>query len=178
MKDLFLDDESALRTILLVPNNRGTDVVQTTVGGRHLCAAKILFPLLPRRLWSSPNSQGIFPLHVAVERGWREGAEFLLDALGPGGALARDDNGAAPLHVAAFIGDVGCVQALLLAGVDVEIRDGEGRTALWLAKLKGFYEVARLLTDAGARNDLDGMAEEIEERSRRREEGKNKKAIA
>lgn len=54
------------------------------------------------------------------------------------------------LHAAAGRGDLDIIDLLLAAGADLEARDHEGRTPLFLALRGGHGEAARRLLDAGA----------------------------
>ena len=177
LRSLYGDgDRDALLSLLCACNKNGTDVVQTVCSGSHLQTAKVLRDLLPAENWGRADSKrGLYPLHVAVERGWQEGVELILSIVGSDGTAVRDLNGATPLHVAAFVGHCSCVSPLINADADIEARDGSGRTALWLAKLKGFDGVATLLEEAGAKDNLKGMAEEIEQSDTRRREAERKR---
>jgi len=70
-----------------------------------------------------------------------------------GGGQASADSGphaSASLLDAIRAGDPEEVKALLAAGADANVRDGEGWTALMLVTVKGHLEVARALLNAGA----------------------------
>ncbi|KAG7398731.1 hypothetical protein PHYBOEH_010573 [Phytophthora boehmeriae] len=56
--------------------------------------------------------------------------------------------GYSPLANACFQGHIHCVQALLAAGVDCNIRDAQGNTPLHIATSCGKSEVVRLLLEA------------------------------
>lgn len=64
---------------------------------------------------------------------------------GVGAAAAAQDL----LH-AARSGDTAAVVAQLSAGADVNVADGEGVTALYIAADRGFVDIAKVLLDAGA----------------------------
>lgn len=64
----------------------------------------------------------------------------------------RANDGCTALILAASAGDIGIVQVLLNKGADVSRKlTATGKTALMLAKEKGYDEVARLLKQAGAK---------------------------
>jgi ankyrin repeat protein len=59
--------------------------------------------------------------------------------------------GAAPLHIAAQIGHVSVVQALITVGADIDVRDGDGgRTPFFMAAYYGHPEIVAVLSAAGA----------------------------
>jgi ankyrin repeat protein len=62
-----------------------------------------------------------------------------------------DSNGATALMWAAHRGYTDAVQALLDAGVDVNVRNRGGYTALMLAEFNGYPKVVQLLKAAGAK---------------------------
>ena len=72
------------------------------------------------------DESGRTPLHYAAGLG-ASAVEMLLAK----GALvnAQADDGRTPLHVAVDRGSVSAVEALLRAGADAELSDGQGRTA-------------------------------------------------
>ena len=51
---------------------------------------------------------------------------------------------------AATRGDVGAIRALIAAGINVDVRDQRGYTALWNAILRGHNDAAMFLLDTGA----------------------------
>jgi hypothetical protein len=61
---------------------------------------------------------------------------------------ARDDTGAAPIHVAAFQGHVAVTRALLTAGANPAAVDARGRSPLDLAFAKGSATLVKLLDTA------------------------------
>lgn len=62
----------------------------------------------------------------------------------------RDDLENTALHEAASAGDLGTVKALLAAGADIEARDADGCSALYIAAWMDHEDVARVLIEAGA----------------------------
>ncbi|CAM9810930.1 unnamed protein product [Scytosiphon promiscuus] len=58
-----------------------------------------------------------------------------------------------PLHFAAAGGHASMVRALVRAGADVDVEDGDGCTPLHLAVFRGFEGVVTFLVQAGARVD-------------------------
>lgn len=112
------------------------------------------------------DANNLTPLHVAAEKARAEIAKTLIEH---GAALeARDVYGFTPLMVTAFYmriqwveqrgarfkfvqGDnIEVAQHLVDAGADVNARDGEGASALYLAAVEGHDAVVRLLLDHGA----------------------------
>ena len=55
-----------------------------------------------------------------------------------------------PIHMAVNNGDADCLELLLTAGGDVNARDGDGQTALYVGADIGILSVMRLLVNAGA----------------------------
>jgi ankyrin repeat protein len=96
------------------------------------------------------------PLQGACRNGQTEVVALLLRSPGPSGRdnevqwrcwLHEIHSGQTALHVAVEEGHVGCVQALVDAGFDVNTRNREEAPALHYAK---DVEIARILLDAGA----------------------------
>lgn len=62
----------------------------------------------------------------------------------------RQDTPAAALWFASYAGDLALVERLIAEGVDVNLWDQHGRSALTFAADAGHLEVTRRLTEAGA----------------------------
>lgn len=101
-------------------------------------------------------------LHTAVERGYADVLEALLD----GGAdiEAKGNEGARPLAAACGFGRVECAKTLLRRGAEVDARDDLSRTALMSAcsnaRFESVADCARLLLRSGAdteAKDIIGM---------------------
>ena len=65
-----------------------------------------------------------------------------------------------PLVTAARMGQTDCVKLLLgcLPELDIERKDGQGRTSLWHAVQEQRDDVVALLVEAGARLFYEGIA--------------------
>ncbi|SFG11076.1 Ankyrin repeat [Novosphingobium sp. CF614] len=81
------------------------------------------------------DDHGRTPLQLAVNLGWREGAEFLVEH----GARtsASNDAGETPLISAVHRHDMQLMKVLLQAGADPDRADNSGRSARDYAKLEG-----------------------------------------
>lgn len=81
------------------------------------------------------DDHGLTPLQLAVNLGWREGAEFLVEH----GARTdvSNDAGETPLISAVHRKDTQLIKALLEAGADPDWADNSGRSARDYAKLEG-----------------------------------------
>ena len=89
----------------------------------------------------------------------------ILPALMLSAALAQTPPSAAEIssykgiHLAAADGNSGAVQSMATAGVDLELRDGNGRTPFLIAAYRGHAHVMETLAAAGANvNALDAQS--------------------
>ena len=95
-------------------------------------------------------------LHHACQNGHKEAAKTLLragaSANEPGGLaqMARYPQELRPLHWAAFMGHGDVVRLLLEHGADVHAKDGDGRSALFLATRWAHAGAVQALLDGGA----------------------------
>ena len=63
---------------------------------------------------------------------------------------AKDNNGATPLHLAAYNGHGEAVDVLLEKGADFNAKNNDGATPLHLAAYNGHGEAVRVLLEKGA----------------------------
>lgn len=89
--------------------------------------------------------EGRTPLMLLNEK---QGIDLLIEAGGK--PDAQDKAGKSALIHHAINNEIGAVKALIAAKADLNIRDASGRTALRHAKQAGNFEIAKLLTEAGA----------------------------
>ena len=90
------------------------------------------------------------PLHCAVARhgSEAEAVEMTRLLLAAGAeANAANDNGQTPLH---WVHHAACVDLLVDAGADLEVRDGGGRTPICIAVARGRHEAVLRMADRGA----------------------------
>ena len=100
------------------------------------------------------NACGLTPVHLAAIFNRPKILEWLLDQ----GADVddKDDFGGLPIHKAAFVGSLGCVQALVNRRAFVKAEDIDGNTPLLLSMKEGHWDVADyLLTNNVLRADID-----------------------
>ncbi len=100
------------------------------------------------------NSCGLSPVHLAAIFNRPKILEWLLDQ----GADAddKDDFGGLPIHKAAYVGSLGCVQVLVNRRAFVKAEDIDGNTPLLLAMMEGHWDVADyLLTNNVLKADMD-----------------------
>lgn len=88
-------------------------------------------------------------LHWAARRGWESTVSALLQH-GASTSLTTKLDGWNALHLAAIEGHVNIVALLIKAKVDLNARDVQLRTALYLSTWAGFSEIAKELLDNGA----------------------------
>ena len=106
------------------------------------------------------DSGGFTALHHASEYGLTEGVRYLCVERGADVNKSTTGWGNTPLTLASRNGNVEAVRVLLEAGADVNKRDSEGRTPLYIALVAEFWypeqryqdkaKVAALLREAGA----------------------------
>ncbi|KAJ5472647.1 hypothetical protein N7530_006648 [Penicillium desertorum] len=92
------------------------------------------------------DMHGNTPLGVAAENGHEGVVRRLLTGPRQADPNARDENGQAPLFGAAYFGHTGVVKLLLEArGIDPQLCDTDGNTALQVAAENGNQEVVEVL---------------------------------
>lgn len=84
---------------------------------------------------NAADDHGRTPLELAVNLGWREGAEFLLEQ--KASPHVSNDAGETPLIFAVHRKDLQLTKALLQAGADPDRADNSGRSARDYAQLEG-----------------------------------------
>ncbi|TET39409.1 MAG: hypothetical protein E3J72_00575 [Planctomycetota bacterium] len=92
---------------------------------------------------------GRYPLHIAVERGYRDAAKILL-ARGADVDARTVPTRSTPLHLAALKGDEEMVSILISAGAKVDARNNERWTPLHNTAMYGRIKVAEFLISKGA----------------------------
>jgi hypothetical protein len=85
----------------------------------------------------------VYPLHAAIRENDISRIKSLIDKKTALNAL--DPNGRTPLQMAAALGQLDTVGALLTAGADLEVKSSDGETALTLAVEQAHLEVVRTL---------------------------------
>lgn len=97
---------------------------------------------------NTTDTYGRTPLRLAVDED--ENATKIVKALLEKGAepdKVRDTNMTTPLQIAAEIGNVEIVKALLAAGADANIRNNHNKTPLELAEYEGQTEVMKIIQE-------------------------------
>jgi len=84
---------------------------------------------------NAADDHGRTPLELAVNRGWREGAQFLLQQ--KASPDVSNDAGETPLIFAVHRKDIELTKALLQAGANPDRADNSGRSARDYAALEG-----------------------------------------
>lgn len=110
-----------------------------------------------RAIINAKDSVGSTPLHLVACSG--------VDVAETVGVLVRygadtgveDSEGFTPAHRAAFVGDVNCLRAFIIAGFDVSIRGPSGRTILHDAVEGGLHVMKYLLREGGGRNIINAQ---------------------
>ncbi|XP_078284401.1 nuclear factor NF-kappa-B p100 subunit-like [Rhinoraja longicauda] len=113
-----------------------------------------LTPQLLSKLLTSPDCDGLYPVHLAV-KARNEGLVELLLSKGADGNVAEQKSGRTPLHLAVEIQSLKLVGHLVEAGVEVDRPTFQGNTALHLAAGYGFPALTAILLGAGADRDAE-----------------------
>ncbi|MBA0624545.1 hypothetical protein Godav_009888 [Gossypium davidsonii] len=88
-------------------------------------------------------------LHVAVSSAHPEVVKLLSAAADESVVNGIDEEGWAPIHSAASIGNLEIMEILLSKGANVNVKNDGGRTALHYAASKGWLKIAELLISHG-----------------------------
>ncbi|MBA0566753.1 hypothetical protein Golob_011539 [Gossypium lobatum] len=88
-------------------------------------------------------------LHVAVSSAHLEVVKLLSAAADESVVNGIDEEGWAPIHSAASIGNLEIMEILLSKGANVNVKNDGGRTALHYAASKGWLKIAELLISHG-----------------------------
>lgn len=112
----------------------------------------LLDPLNPLGKIDSPNKDGIHPIHLAAQYGFKD----MVEQLAARGANINqpDKEGRTPLHYAAQYGHKGVAVFLVGENADVKSQDKQGRTALHDAAQYGHKGIAMILVAKGAEVNL------------------------
>lgn len=97
---------------------------------------------------NTTDTYGRTPLRLAVDED--ENATKIVKALLEKGAepdKVRDTNMTTPLQIAAEIGNIEIVKALLAAGADANIRNNHNKTPLELAEYEGHTKVMQIIQE-------------------------------
>ncbi|KAI1775574.1 hypothetical protein F4818DRAFT_382128 [Hypoxylon cercidicola] len=98
------------------------------------------------------SQPGLF--HTAIATGSKQTVQLLIDAGADVNALISKEGflncDSTPLHIACQFARTDIVRLLLDAGADVKLAGNGGVTALYVASLRGFASVCKLLIDHGA----------------------------
>eukprot|EP00518_Triparma_eleuthera_P010245 CAMPEP_0182466780 /NCGR_PEP_ID=MMETSP1319-20130603/12612_1 /TAXON_ID=172717 /ORGANISM="Bolidomonas pacifica, Strain RCC208" /LENGTH=304 /DNA_ID=CAMNT_0024666813 /DNA_START=96 /DNA_END=1006 /DNA_ORIENTATION=- len=129
------------------PNKSGSTPLFVSLSASSAPVLEFLLPHFPAASFSAKNAVGLTPLHVAAERGFLAGVAACLSN-SRSSVDAVDKNGATALHIAAFVGDVPCVEALLDAGAK-DAKDERGKGPLFVAKIRGHGGCAEAMVKRG-----------------------------
>ncbi|GAB4829074.1 hypothetical protein Ancab_018736 [Ancistrocladus abbreviatus] len=97
------------------------------------------------------NEDGRSLIHVAASSCHPQAVKILAEADSSGIMInSKDEEGWAPLHSAASIGNVNIVETLLGKAANVNVKNDGGRTPLHYAASKGWLKIAELLLSHSA----------------------------
>ena len=147
------------------PNKSGSTPLFVSLSASSAPVLEFLLPHFPASSFSAKNTVGLTPLHVAAERGFAAGVALCLSKA-PASVDAVDKNGATALHIAAFVGEVPCVDALLAAGAK-DVKDERGKGPLCVAKIRGQGGCAEAMERRGWKLS-EGENEELEKMTKPR----------
>jgi ankyrin repeat protein len=96
---------------------------------------------------SEPDYRASLPLHWACYFGSENCAKYLLTKVDSKDINAQDIDGFSYLHLAVLIDRISLIKYLLINGINYNLKDNKGRTALDLAKEKYLDESVKILSD-------------------------------
>lgn len=136
------------------PTALSTDLIPLSLACQygHVEVAELL---LKRGAKIRPNSEGMYPMHVAAKAGHEAICRLLVDK-GNGGGKDKPDkyNLWTPMHHAAVGGrpeHLACIRVLVAAGCDVNALDEYGKSPGWYAAWFGQVPILNFLVQSGAR---------------------------
>jgi len=116
------------------PNLEGQMPIHLACRGGYIRCVQLLVE--QRADVSSLTSRGETGLHLAVQHNHAEVTQLLLQ-YHPSTMDLADINGNTPLHICAMHGGLDCAVLLLRMGTDTNARNGQGKSAFDLAKIRG-----------------------------------------
>lgn len=90
------------------------------------------------------NKTGVCMIHLAAANGHADAVEFIISKGGKVNSLGHWGYRKSALHIAAEKGHYRVAAVLIAEGANINIRDGNGRTPLELAKANGHDDVMKL----------------------------------
>jgi ankyrin repeat protein len=125
-------------------SNEGQYPLHWTIEKEDIHTSKLL--LKSTDGWK-PDQGGNTPLHLAATQGNTKMMEFLVNCLTEGTRLDHlNASGASALHIAAFHGHIGSLNALIDAGADPLVTQRDGSNAMHVA-IRGATQPAQRYTD-------------------------------
>ncbi|KAF9591774.1 hypothetical protein IFM89_007104 [Coptis chinensis] len=113
---------------------------------------KSLSPTQLQKTLSFRNEDGRSLLHVAVSLNQTEVVKVMASVDGVASVVnTTDEEGWAPIHSAASIGNDDILDILLKIGADVNLKNDGGRSALHYAASKGWLKIAEILISHNAK---------------------------
>jgi ankyrin repeat protein len=141
----------AQRALVNAPDDESYTPLYGAANNGHVEVCKLLVAHAARV--DAQTDEGLTPLHGAAQYGYEEVCEFLIAQkasvearLMPGYVFNDDPMGQfTPLHLAVYGNRLEAVKALVAAGADTGARTQDGKTALDLARQRGYREIVGYL---------------------------------